>query len=92
MPQRRTPNPPAAPEGEGAGAQRHDPRQKGRPTYDQNEAQKDPRQRGQGLGDMPKPDTRHGDGKDPVERRRTDPRERDREARGAVEPKNAPRR
>ena len=92
MAQRRTPDSPALPAGEGAGAQRHDPRQKGRPTYDQSEAQKDPRQRGEGLGEMHRPDTRHGDGRDPADRRATDPREQDKDPSGAVQPKNAPRR
>jgi hypothetical protein len=79
------------PEDQGKGALRHDPRER-RPTYDQTEEQKDPRQRGAGLGDLPKPDTRHGGGEDPADRRRTDPRERDRAPEDGIEPKDAPRR
>ena len=44
------------------------PSRQRRPTYDQTDEQKDPRQRGAGLGDLPKRDTRHGDGTDPAER------------------------
>ena len=62
------------------GALRHDPRQR-RPTYNQSEAQKDPGQRGAGLGEMPKPGAPE-----------TDPRERDRTSGSAVQPRNAPRR
>jgi hypothetical protein len=92
MPKRGKPDKPDLPEGEGEGAQRHDPRQR-RPTYNQTEEQKDSRQRGAGLGDLPKRDTRHGAGEDPVNRRHTDPRERDRKAEGkGIEPKDAPRR
>ena len=85
------PDTPDPAEDQGKGALRHDPRQR-RPTYDQSEEQKDPRQRGAGLGDLPKRDRRHGEGQDPVERRRTDPRERDRAPGDAIEPKDGPRR
>jgi hypothetical protein len=92
MTKRGKPDRPDLPEGQGEGVQRHDPRQR-RPTYDQTEEQKDPRQRGAGLGDLPKVDRRHGTGEDPAERRSTDPRERDRTADGeGIEPKDAPRR
>ncbi len=80
------------PEDQGDGAQRHDPRQR-RPTYEQTEEQKDTRQHGAGLGDLPKQDRRHGDGTDPADQRQTDPRERDRTGPGeGIEPKDAPRR
>ena len=82
---------PDLPEDQGEGALRHDPRQR-RPTYDQTPEQKDPRQRGAGLGDLPKPDTRHGGGEDPADRRRTDPREGDRVPEEGIEPKDSPRR
>jgi hypothetical protein len=91
MTKRTGPDGPDLPEDQGKGALRHDPRQR-RPTYDQTEEQKDPRQRGAGLGDLPKPNTRHGDGEDPADRRRTDPRERDRAPEDGIEPKDAPRR
>jgi hypothetical protein len=92
MAKRGKPDKPELPDDQGAGAQRHDPRQR-RPTYDQTPEQKDSRQRGAGLGDLPKGDTRHGTGEDPADRRRTDPRERDRTAEGeGIEPKDAPRR
>ena len=92
MAKRSKPERAELPEDQGEGTQRHDPRQR-RPTYDQTPEQKDPRQRGAGLGDLPKRDTRHGTGEDPADRRRTDPRERDRTAEGeGIEPKDAPRR
>lgn len=91
MPNRGKPDRPDLPKDQGEGVQRHDPRQR-RPSYDQTEEQKDPRQRGAGLGDLPKRDTRHGTGEDPVERRSTDPRERDRTPGEGIEPKDAPRR
>ena len=92
MAKRSTPDRPGLPEEQGKGAQRHDPRQR-RPTYEQTTEQKDPRQRGAGLGDLPKRDTRHGTDQDPKDRQRTDPRERDRTGPGeGIEPKDAPRR
>jgi hypothetical protein len=91
MAKRGKPGRPDLPENQGEGVQRHDPRQR-RPTYDQTKEQRDPRQRGAGLGDLPKRDTRHGKGEDLVDRRRTDPRERDRLADDGIEPKDAPRR
>ena len=91
MAKRGKPDRPDLPEKQGEGVQRHDPRQR-RPAYEQTEEQKDPRQRGAGLGDLPKRDTRHGTGTDPAEQRETDPRERDRAPGEGIEPKDAPRR
>jgi hypothetical protein len=89
MAKRGRPDTPKVLEDQGEGVLRHDPRQR-RPTYDRTPEQKDPRQRGAGLGDLPKRDRRHGTGVDPAERRSTDPRER--VPGTGIEPKDAPRR